>query len=198
MSEVSALILAGGRATRFGGIAKHEIVVEGRTIFERQVAVLAPRVAEIIVSSAQPIAGYRTVADAVSDGGPLAGIAAGLAAASTPWLLVVAGDMPYITPSVVDLLVTASTSPSPSRSTTTAPDAIAFSIGGLPEPLFCLLRREPAAAAVATLVSRGDRKASRLLTDVGLRLAWIDETALREVDPDLRALQNINAPSDLG
>ena len=42
---VSALILAGGKATRLGGVAKHELVPDdgdGRTIFERQVAVLAP------------------------------------------------------------------------------------------------------------------------------------------------------------
>ena len=42
--DVSALILAGGKATRFGGLAKHTIVVDGQTIFERQVALLRPRV----------------------------------------------------------------------------------------------------------------------------------------------------------
>jgi molybdopterin-guanine dinucleotide biosynthesis protein A len=59
--HVSALILAGGKATRFGGIAKHLLVVDGETIFARQVRVLAPRVAEILVSCADDIPGYRTV-----------------------------------------------------------------------------------------------------------------------------------------
>jgi molybdopterin-guanine dinucleotide biosynthesis protein A len=49
--DVSALILAGDKARRLGGVDKREIVVEGRTIFERQVEALAPRVAEILVSS---------------------------------------------------------------------------------------------------------------------------------------------------
>jgi len=49
--DVTALILAGGKATRLGGIAKHELVIDGATIFARQVAVLAPRVAELIVSA---------------------------------------------------------------------------------------------------------------------------------------------------
>src|SRR5690349_14435133 len=99
--EVSALILAGGRATRMGGVDKTAIEIEGVTIFERQRQVLASRVAEIIVSSRGDVAGFRTVRDALADQGPLAGVAAGLAAARTPWLLVVAGDMPYITGALV-------------------------------------------------------------------------------------------------
>lgn len=79
MRDVAALILAGGKATRLGGIAKHELVVDGETIVQRQVRVLAPRVCEIIVSGAS-VAGYRSVHDAREGIGPLAGIAAGLAA----------------------------------------------------------------------------------------------------------------------
>jgi molybdopterin-guanine dinucleotide biosynthesis protein A len=33
--RVSALILAGGKATRLGGVDKREIVVDGRSIFDR-------------------------------------------------------------------------------------------------------------------------------------------------------------------
>jgi molybdopterin-guanine dinucleotide biosynthesis protein A len=56
-TDASALILAGGKATRLGGIAKHLIIVGGETILARQTRILAPRVAEIIVSSPQPIEG---------------------------------------------------------------------------------------------------------------------------------------------
>src|SRR5258705_11205204 len=101
--QVTALILAGGKATRLGGVDKRELVIAGRTIFERQVEALAPCVAEIIVSSPRPIAGYRSVRDPVADAGPLAGIAAGLAAAATPWLFVIAGDMPYVHRAFVEL-----------------------------------------------------------------------------------------------
>jgi molybdenum cofactor guanylyltransferase len=189
MGDVSALILAGGRATRFGGVAKHTIIVNGTTILERQAAVLAPRVAEIIVSSALPIAGYRTVADAIPDGGPLAGIAAGLAAATTPWLLIVAGDMPYLDPAVLDLLLDPSLRDR---------EAVAFEVGGLPEPLLCVVQREPTALRLGLLLARGQRKASRLLTDSGLQVHWIAERELRQLDPMLRSLKNINEPADLG
>ncbi|HEU0029094.1 MAG TPA: molybdenum cofactor guanylyltransferase [Kofleriaceae bacterium] len=190
--DVSALILAGGRATRLGGVDKRELVVEGRTIFERQLAVLLPRLAEIIVSSPKPIPGYRTVTDVVADAGPLSGIAAGVAAAATPWLFVVAGDMPYIDGPFVDLVL------SHLDDADTLPiDAVGIRIGGLPEPLVCVLRCATCAPVLAARLARGDRKASRLLTDGELRVRWIEEPVLRAVDPELRALFNVNTPDDL-
>jgi molybdenum cofactor guanylyltransferase len=190
-ADVTALVLAGGRATRLGGIDKRDVVVGGQTIFERQVAVLAPRVAEIIVSLAagdQRHERYRTVTDAAADIGPLAGIAAGLAAARTPWVLVVAGDMPGITGPVVDCVL---------ASTGSAIDAVGIRIGGHPEPLFCMLAREVALAVVERRIAAGQRKASRLLEDGELRVCWITEATLRAVDPELRAFANVNTPADL-
>lgn len=187
-TSISALVLAGGKATRFGGIAKHELVIGGRTIFERQVEVLAPRVHEILVSAPDAIAGYSTVADTIADGGPLAGIAAGLAVASTPWLLIVAGDMPYLTGAVVDLVL---------ARIDDAQDGVGIEIGGLPQPLFSALRVAAARPALDRLLASGQRKASRLLTDAGLAIRWLAEPDVRAVDPSLRSLANVNSPSDL-
>lgn len=191
MIDVSALILAGGKATRFGGIAKHELVIRvpadksgkmiaGRTIFEHQTALLAPRVAEILVSSPEDIAGFRTVRDAIAGAGPLAGIAAGLAACAQPWLLVLAGDMPFITPAIIDALIAAR-----------APelDAIGLQVRGLPEPLCCLLHVRVRPTVERRLAERRF-KASGLLTDEGLAVRW-----LTDADPD--ALRNLNSPSDM-
>ena len=188
-SDVSALILAGGKATRFGGIAKHELLVDGQTIFSRQVSVLAPRVAEILVSSPRAVDGYRTVQDARDGVGPLAGIAAGLAACRTPWLLVIAGDMPYITGAVVDQLIDrarASVDPHAADSV----DAVGIRIDGLPEPLVCVLHTR-ALVTVERRIAESDFKASRLLTDANMRVDWIE-------DVDRTALRNVNAPEDLG
>ena len=188
-ADVTALILAGGKATRLGGVDKRELVVEGRTIFARQCEVLAPRVAEILVSSPRAVPGYRAVADAVPGAGPLAGIAAGLLAAATPWLLVVAGDMPFVSGALVELIL-AGAGPDA--------DAVGIRIGELPEPLLCLLRVAAARPVVEARLAGARLKASRLLTDGELRVAWIAEPALRAIDPELRALFNVNEPGDLG
>jgi molybdopterin-guanine dinucleotide biosynthesis protein A len=187
-ARVSALILAGGKATRLGGVDKRQVVIEGRTIFERQCEVLRPRVAEILVSSPREVPGFRTVADAVPGGGPLAGIAAGLAAATTPWLLVIAGDMPHVSGALLDLVLAGARDDA---------DAVGIRIGELPEPLLCLLRVEAARPAIAARLAGARLKASRLLTDGDLRVSWIAEPAIRAIDPTLRALFNVNEPGDL-
>lgn len=192
--SATALILAGGRATRFGGIAKHALVVDGATILERQRAVLGPRVAEVLISGALDVPGLRTVHDAVVGVGPLAGIAAGLAAATTEWLLVVACDMPDLHGGLVDLLLARA---GEGDGRVAAADAVGLRIGGLPEPLLCALRVAPARAAIDAMLAAGRYKASRLLTDEGLRVSWIEEAAVRVVDPELRGLRNINEPADL-
>ena len=176
---VTALILAGGKATRLGGVDKRELVVEGRTIFERQLAVLAGF--PILVSSARELPGVRTVRDTIADAGPLAGIAAGLAAAHTPWLLVLAGDMPYMTRAVIDRLL--------ARAGDDV-DAVGVRVGGLPEPLVCVLRVAVFLPLVQARLARGELKASRLLTEGPARVAWLDET-------DARAFFNVNVPADL-
>ena len=183
--SVSALIVAGGKATRLGGIAKHELVIDGETIFARQVRVLAPRTAEILVSCATDVPGHRTVRDAVADAGPLAGIAAGLAAATTDWLIVVAGDMCDLRGEVIDLLLAP-----------TALDATGIRIGELPEPLLCALRVAVFRPIAAAMLARGDVKVSRLLTGHD-RVRWLDEAAVRAADPELRSLRNINVAADV-
>lgn len=178
--DVSALILAGGRATRLGGVAKHELVIAGETILARQRRVLAPRVAEILVATPRDVPGLRTVRDPVEGAGPLAGIAAGLAAASTPWLFVLAGDMPDVTETVVDALL-ARARP--------GVDAVGVCADGLPEPLVCVLHAR-VRDVVARRLAAGRLKASGLLTEEDLAVAWVED-----VSP--AALRNINEPADL-
>jgi molybdenum cofactor guanylyltransferase len=177
--SVSALILAGGKATRMGGVAKHAIVIGGETIFERQARVLEPLVDEIIVSGPS-IAGFRNVTDALAEVGPLAGIAAGLAACTTPWLLVIAGDMPNVSRDLIAAMLARR-----------APDidAIGVRLGTLPQPLLCVLHVRTR-DVVARRIAAGRYKASGVLTDEGLRVAWVED-----VDPSL--LANINTPDDL-
>jgi molybdopterin-guanine dinucleotide biosynthesis protein A len=186
--DVTALILAGGKATRLGGVDKQALVVEGRTIFERQVAVLRACVGDLVVSSPRALAGVRTVADAEPGLGPIAGIAAGLAAATTPWLFVIAGDMPYIHRALVELILSRADGES---------DAVGLRIGGLPEPLCTALRVDVWRPIVTARIAARRLKASSLLTDEEVRVRWIEEAEVREIDPALHALHNVNTPADL-
>src|SRR5215204_553972 len=98
---VSAAILAGGRATRFGGRDKSALVVGGRSILDRQVEELAQVADDVMLvvgeEAPSPRSDLRLVRDRVSGYGPLGGLDAALAAARHDALLVVACDMPFIT-----------------------------------------------------------------------------------------------------
>lgn len=112
-SPFSALLLAGGRSTRMGrdkALLPHP--VSGLPLLAHQAALLRslPGCAELLLSAPAdrgyaldgPLAGARLVADAAPDCGPLAGLAAGLSAATQPRLLVLAVDLPFV---AADLLV---------------------------------------------------------------------------------------------
>jgi molybdopterin-guanine dinucleotide biosynthesis protein A len=76
-------------------------------------------------------------------------------------------------------------------------DAVGIRIGGLPEPLCTVMRIAVWRSIVTDRLAAGRLKASALLTDEDLRVRWIEEAEVRAIDPDLRALHNVNAPEDL-
>jgi molybdopterin-guanine dinucleotide biosynthesis protein A len=96
----TAAILAGGRASRLGGLDKSRLVISGRTILERQLDALRP-VAERVVIVTSDVVRYRdtglpVVADFVPGGGSLGGIYTALRESDGP-VLVLACDMPFVT-----------------------------------------------------------------------------------------------------
>lgn len=97
-SGVALGILAGGRGERFGGRDKGWIEVGGTAQVRRVLAAVSPQAHDLLVSANRHLDDYaslgvRVVRDDLPDRpGPLAGIAALLAACNTPWLLTVPID----------------------------------------------------------------------------------------------------------
>jgi molybdopterin-guanine dinucleotide biosynthesis protein A len=189
--QVTACILAGGRATRFGGRLKCLLEIDGVTILERQRAVLAPLVADLVLSVADPAPfaglGLPTAVDAFPDAGPLGGIASALRWTPRPWLLVLAGDMPRPSAAVLARMLERGGD---------GIDAVVPRIDGWPEPL-CALYGRSCEPALARRLEAGRYKASGLATDEGLRVIWIDEPELRRLDPHMDFARNVNRPDDL-
>jgi molybdopterin-guanine dinucleotide biosynthesis protein A len=98
----SIAILAGGQATRFGGRDKSALVVDGRTILERQIAELSSLSDDMLIVGgpvARPFQSrdVRIIADLIPGCGPLGGVHAALTEARGEAVFVVACDMPYVT-----------------------------------------------------------------------------------------------------
>lgn len=144
-------ILAGGEGRRFGGADKGWLTLAGRSLVERVLEVAQPLVADCMVSANRNVERYAALGVRVvrDDGGagPLAGVAALLAAARQPWLLLLPVDAVELDAAWLQDFVTAS-------GLMAAPDAydiVALRSGGAPQPTFALLRTRLAADARAEL-----------------------------------------------
>jgi molybdopterin-guanine dinucleotide biosynthesis protein A len=144
------VVLAGGRARRLGGVSKPDVLVAGRRLLVhvldaartpdvRRVVVVGPDTLEV------PPGVTRTLEDP-PDGGPVAGIAAGLAAlrdgTEPAWVLVLACDVPRVAGAVPGLAGAA------------RPDidgVLLVDDDGRDQPLVGLYRRASLVAALARL-----------------------------------------------
>lgn len=178
--DVTGLLLAGGRSRRFGA-DKARAPVEGRPMIERVHDVVAPLVAEVLVSvrAVEDAAGLpgRPVADRVEGAGPLGGLHAGLWASGRPWLLAVACDLPYLQREPLRALLAARVAGRP---------VVAETPDGRHQPLCALYPASILPAVEAALVAG--------------RLALQDLIAATDaviVPVDAAPLRNVNRPSDL-
>jgi len=189
----SAVVLAGGRSRRFGPADKALARIAGQPMVRRVVDALAVAADEVIVNcrprqrpriAAALDGDVRFAVDPPDrvDGGPVAGLQTGLAAARGPLVAVAACDMPRLSPALLDLLFVRATG-----GTGAAPDC-----GTGPRPLPVVYRRAPALAACET-VGRG-----------GSLRAVLDRLAPARVPPEAvrghaapGALADVNAPADL-
>lgn len=98
---VSAVILAGGRATRMGGDDKGWVPLAGKPLVEHVLTRLRPQVDEVLINANRSEDRYRQLAPVIRDEhtdfqGPLAGMLAGLTAARHDWVLFVPCDGPAL------------------------------------------------------------------------------------------------------
>jgi molybdopterin-guanine dinucleotide biosynthesis protein A len=189
--DVTAIVLAGGRSSRFGRDKLAE-PIDGRPLLDHAIGAVRPVSSRILVVMAPdaapaPPEGTTVVHDPTAFEGPLAGLLAGLRAADRPIVLAIGGDTPGLVVAVIDSMLAALDS--------SMADAVVLEHDGRARPLPIVLRREPAVAAAATLYAQGERRL-RALTEV-LPTHVVPETSWRVLDPDALTLRDIDIPSDL-
>lgn len=182
-ADTTGLILAGGRSERFGR-DKALAELAGVPFVALVHAALAAHAGTMLIATGAEARRYpvpaRIVLDGRPDAGPLAGLAAGLAAAETPWLLAAAVDLPYLTPAALRPLLTLSTDG--------ADVIVALDADGRRQPTCALWRVATVAPAVRGRLAADDLALSFLL----------DRLAVREEPVEGGALRNVNRPDDLG
>ena len=179
------LILAGGRSRRMGR-DKAGLPAGDGTLIEHLVGRLAPVAGETIVAGGPDlpaIDGVRRVDDRYPGLGPLAGIHAGLLAASRTWVWVVACDLPDVEPGLGALLC----------SLAVGVEAVVPRVDDRAEGL-CAVYDRSLAARIASFLQAGERRVQDLLAQLDVR--YVPAAVLRQVDPELRSFRNLNTPAD--
>jgi molybdopterin-guanine dinucleotide biosynthesis protein A len=196
VAVVAAAVLAGGASRRMGR-DKATMPVGGSPLAVRVLAA-ATRVADPVVLvapvghharglvAAEGGAGGVTAGVVTDPGdGPLAALAAALAALDAGHVLVLAGDHPGLRVELLAHLV----------SLRGRAEAVACRRAGRLEPLVAVYQRGPALAAARARLGGGDRSLRGLLA--ALRTLVVEEPEWRGLDPDGSSFADLDDPADV-
>jgi molybdopterin-guanine dinucleotide biosynthesis protein A len=180
----SALILAGGRSLRMG-YDKKKLVLGGRSILERLLEELGGLFGQVLVSSNTPVPGLEVLPDTLG-AGPMAGIYQGLRRSPSPWLYVIACDMPFVNPDYIGYLR--------GMAASGAYDVcLTEGRGGRYEP-FNAFYNKSSLAAIKESLENGDYKVRKVVDK--LRVAVIPHEVAKGFGAEPMFF-NINRPEDL-
>jgi molybdopterin-guanine dinucleotide biosynthesis protein A len=185
LDDITAVILAGGKARRMGGEDKGLTSLHGRLLIDYIISALRPQTGNIIINTNRNLRQYGRyglplVADMLGDHlGPLAGIATGMHTTDRPYIVTVPCDSPFIPVTLVERLYCSLVDSSTNLSV--AHDGTRL------QPMFALLRCELLSTLLAYL-DEGGRKVDTWYQQQRLAIADFSDT------PD--TFLNLNSPED--
>ncbi|MDR2325172.1 MAG: molybdenum cofactor guanylyltransferase MobA [Acidovorax sp.] len=203
-SDITGLVLAGGRGSRMGGVDKGLQPFSGLPLARHALQRLAPQVGGLLLNANRHLDTYRSwgvpvVADTEADyPGPLAGFLAGLLHCPTPWLLAVPCDTPRFPADLAVRMAAAAHAAGAPLAVALAPDSEASDASQLEvqvqvraQPAFCLIHRS-LLPSLQRFVSEGGRKIDRWTALHPLAQARFDQAG-----DDPLAFANANTLAEL-
>lgn len=186
IKDCTAIILAGGDSQRMGR-DKANLLLGEQTLLQRVIATMQKTFPHVIVSVRQPRPEINLpqVCDDLRYAGPLAGLAAGLGHIATPWAFVVACDMPFVEPAIIELLATY------------RPEyqAVVPVVQGHPQTLTAFYAGSCLGTIRALLLAGGKNSLRAILEQLQVR--YVDEAELLKADPALRSFFDLDTPQDV-
>jgi molybdenum cofactor guanylyltransferase len=188
--KITALILAGGRGSRMGSVDKGLQLFKGKPMVAHVLDRITPQADEIIINANRSINeyaafGHRVIADAI-DGfaGPLAGLHVGMTHATTPLIVTVPCDSPFLPRDLVARLLAAMEKENADLAVAKTYDQV--------HPVFCLVKRE-LEPHLRAFLETGQRKIDKWYATLKVVEVLFDdqESAFANIntEEELRALQ---------
>lgn len=164
-NSITGVILAGGRATRMGGVDKGLQTVQGIPMALLSLLRLSPQVGEVMINANRNLGAYESMGvpvwpDSMSGfPGPLAGFVTALERCETAYLVTVPCDTPRFPDDLVDRLAAALEVEDAEIAmvATQEPGQDGGDAVWRTQPVFCLMRADLLASLVA-FTSAGNRK----------------------------------------
>ena len=183
-NEITAVILAGGKASRMDGEDKGLMVFRELPLIAHVVNVAKPKVSQILISANRNFDEYANFGEVIKDDlegfqGPLAGISKALKVCSTPYLLVLPCDSPLVDAALIDSLT--------GKMDVSKADICVAHDGSIMHATFELMK--------TTL----EKSLEDFLGEGGRKMAlWYRQQSLERIDVSshLEVLININRPED--
>ncbi|HET6413468.1 MAG TPA: molybdenum cofactor guanylyltransferase [Anaeromyxobacter sp.] len=182
----TGVLVAGGRASRLGGVPKGLVRLGGEPIAARTLRLFAELFpASLVVANVPEYRdlGVPVIPDRIPGKGPPAGVHAALHAVHTEWIFAAACDMPFIEALPIRLLA----------DRRGGAEAVLVRCGGRLHPLHAFWSRA-SLPALERLISEGNPSLVDLAGVVRTRI--VDEAEWRTVDPGGRVLENVNTFED--
>ena len=187
MTPLTVAIQAGGKSSRMG-TDKSFVLFEGRPMIETIITKVANLGDELILITNKPTdyehLGLPMFSDIYPDHGSLGGIYTAVSHATHPHTLVVACDMPWLNPQLlqymIDLKETA--------------DIIVPRWQEFPEPLHAIYNKNCLAPIQKKLEAK-QLKITKFYSDVTVR--YVEKDEIEPLDRNGRSFANINTPQDL-
>jgi len=132
------------------------------------------------------------IPDRYPGAGSLGGLATGLALCSG-WAMVIACDMPLVSPALFAKLAALTGETGVTKACGKVWDAIIPTTEGYPQPLHGLYHRR-CLPAMEAMLGQGNLRIVNLYGSI--RVRYVDEPELRRIDPDLHSFFNVNTPED--
>lgn len=193
--QVAAFILAGGASSRMRA-DKALLRIAGVTLLTRTAHLIQPLVNKVtVIGWPRPCGNMPllTIPDQplvtreakALPFGPLVGIATALTHTQSPWNLIAACDLPYLSEEWLEWLL--------ARAVRSRCQAVVPRTANGLEPLAAVYRRE-CASAIASALDRGVRKVIAAIDELCPEI--IEERSWRHLDHQGTVLKNMNTPED--
>ncbi len=186
--DVTVFILAGGKSARMG-TNKAFVILDGRTLLARALDVARSVTSDVrIVGDAAKFSAFAPVVEDIFPGsGPLGGIHAALRISPTDLNVILAIDVPFVPPALLQYLI------SRARNSALATVTVTETAGRL-QPLCAVYRREFADAAERALRA-GRYKIDALFESAHTQV--IAENELENAGFSSKIFRNLNTPEEL-